>query len=151
MPIEATRTVRGALAGAVAAGVWAAQQPLDKRVFRSSYDDVEVLGRLVAGRRPDWYAAGLALHIQNGALFGAVYANVAPRAALPPAARGVAAALLEHVALWPLGRLTDRYHPFRADLPVLTGDRRAWCQVAWRHALFGLVLGELEHRLNADR
>jgi hypothetical protein len=63
----------------------------------------------------------------------------------------VAAALLEHVALWPLGRLTDRYHPFRADLPVLTGDRRAWWQVAWRHALFGLVLGELEHRLNADR
>jgi hypothetical protein len=150
MPIDATRTLRGALAGAVAAGVWAAQQPLDKRAFGSSYDDVELLGRLVAGNRPDSYAAGLALHLQNGALFGALYANVAPSVPLPPAARGVAAGLLEHVALWPAGRLTDRYHPRRGDVPMLTGNRRAWWQAAWRHALFGLVLGELEHWLNAE-
>jgi hypothetical protein len=150
MPIDVTRTLRGALAGAVAAGVWAAQQPLDKRAFRSSYDDVELLGRLVAGQRPDRYAAGLALHLQNGALFGALYANVAPSVPLPPAARGVAAGLLEHVVLWPAARLTDRYHPRRGDLPVLTGNRRAWWQAAWRHALFGLLLGELEHWLNAE-
>jgi hypothetical protein len=150
MPIDATRTVRGALAGAVAAGVWAAQQPLDKRVFRSSYDDVELLGRLVAGARPDWYAAGLALHLQNGALFGAAYANVAPAVPLPPVTRGVAAALLEHVVLWPTTWLTDRHHPRRDQLPVLAGNRRAWWQAAWRHALFGAVLGGLEAWLNAE-
>ena len=32
----------------VAAGVWAAQQPLDKRVFECGYDDVELLGKLAA-------------------------------------------------------------------------------------------------------
>ena len=29
-------------------------------------------------------------------------------------------------------------------------DRRAFAQSAWRHALFGLVLGELERRLNPE-
>jgi hypothetical protein len=148
MPIDATRTLRGALAGAVAAGVWAAQQPLDKRVFGSSYDDVELLGRLAVGRRPGWYPAGLVLHLQNGALFGALYANVAPHVPLPPAAKGIVAGLVEHVGLWPAGRVTDRHHPRRGELPVLTGNTRAWWQAAWRHALFGLVLGELERRLN---
>jgi hypothetical protein len=33
MAFDRVRTARGALAGAVAAGVWAAQQPLDMRVF----------------------------------------------------------------------------------------------------------------------
>ena len=39
-----TRVLRGALAGAAAAGVWGAQQPLDKRVFGVDYDDAELLG-----------------------------------------------------------------------------------------------------------
>ena len=39
-----TRTLRGALAGAAAAAVWAAQQPLDQRVFGVDYDDAELLG-----------------------------------------------------------------------------------------------------------
>src|SRR5215204_5407667 len=71
--VEWQRTVNGALAGAVAAAVWAAQQPLDKRVFRSDYDDVELLGKLVT-RDSGWQAAGLAMHLANGAAFGAVYA-----------------------------------------------------------------------------
>ena len=44
--------------GQLAAAVWAAQQPLDKRVFGSRYDDVELLGKLVT-RGPAWPAAGL--------------------------------------------------------------------------------------------
>jgi hypothetical protein len=32
--------------------------------------------------------------------------------------------------------------------PKLFRDGRAFAQSAWRHALFGLVLGELERRLN---
>ena len=40
---------RGALAGGIAAGLWALQQPLDKRLFASRYDDVELLGRFLAG------------------------------------------------------------------------------------------------------
>jgi hypothetical protein len=150
MAFDRTRTLRGALAGAAAAGVWAAQQPLDKRVFGSGYDDVELLGRAVT-RGPAWYPAGLGLHIANGAMFGAVYSHVAPITPIPAVVRGVAAGLAEHLALWPLVRLSDRVHPARGDLPRLDGNVRAFAQAAWRHALFGLLLGELERRLNADR
>ena len=44
--MDRTRTLRGALAGTVAAGVWLLQQPLDKRIFGCRYDDAELLGRL---------------------------------------------------------------------------------------------------------
>jgi xanthosine utilization system XapX-like protein len=136
--MELRRIPSGALAGAVGAAVWAAQQPLDKRVFGSDYDDVELLGKLVT--REGRQVTGLAIHLANGAAFGAVYSLVRPLIPGPPQTAGVAAALGEHVATWPLTALIDR---------KLTGDRRAFAQSAWRHALFGLVLGELERRLNS--
>jgi hypothetical protein len=145
---DRNRTLRGAVCGAVAAAVWALQQPLDKLVFSSEYDDVELLGKAVT-RGDGWYPAGLALHRENGAVFGAVYANVAPLLPIPPALRGPAAALAEHVALWPLGAVTDRFHPARKELPKLARNRRAFAQATWRHLLFGIVLGELERRVNA--
>jgi len=136
--MELRRIPSGALAGAVGAAVWAAQQPLDKRVFGSDYDDVELLGKLAGRDGPQ--VTGLAIHLVNGAAFGAVYSLVRPLIPGPPQTAGVAAALGEHVATWPLTALIDR---------KLTGDRRAFAQSAWRHALFGLVLGELERRLNS--
>ena len=147
--IDRIRTLRGAVCGAVAAAVWALEQPLDKLAFGSRYDDVELLGKAVT-RGDGWYPAGLALHMQNGALFGAVYANVAPVVPLPPVLRGPAVALAQHVAFWPLGALSDRFHPARRELPAFAGNRRAFAQSAWRHLLFGVVLGELERRLNAE-
>jgi hypothetical protein len=146
--IDRTRTLRGAVCGAVAAAIWALEQPLDKLVFSCRYDDVELLGKAIT-REDGWYPVGLALHMQNGAMFGAVYANLAPALPLPPVLRGPFLALAEHVAFWPLVALTDRYHPAREELPKLGGNRRAFAQAAWRHALFGLVVGELERRLNA--
>lgn len=140
--------MNGALAGAVAAAVWAAQQPLDKRVFRSGYDDVELLGKAVT-RESSWPVAGVALHLQTGAAFGALYAQLRPFLPGPPLLGGVIAGMAEHVALWPLGRLIDRYHPARGDLTGLEGNRRAFGQAMWRHLVFGVVLGELERRLNA--
>jgi hypothetical protein len=128
--------------------VWALEQPLDKLVFSSSYDDVELLGKALT-RGDGWYPAGLALHVQNGALFGAAYANLAPLLPLHPAMRGPTVALLEHLAFWPLTTVTDRLHPARKELPALVANRKAFAQAAWRHLLFGIVLGELERRLNA--
>jgi hypothetical protein len=130
--------------------VWALAQPLDKLAFRSSYDAVELLGRAITSGE-GWYPIGLALHIQNGALFGAIYANVAPTMPLPPELRGPFAALLEHLATWPLTALSDRIHPARRQLPALGGNRRAFAQSLWRHLLFGLVLGELERRLSEQQ
>jgi hypothetical protein len=145
--VEFQRSVNGALAGAVAAAIWAAQQPLDKRLFRSGYDDVELLGKLVA-RDSSWPMAGFALHVQSGAAFGAAYSQLRPFIPGPPVARAMLAAVAEHLVLWPLGHLSDRYHPARRDLTPLRGNRRAFAQATWRHMLFGVVLGELERRLN---
>ena len=147
--IDRTRTLRGAVCGAVAAAVWALEQPLDKVVFRSRYDDVELLGRAVV-RSENWYPVGLAWHMQNGALFGAVYANLAPVLPVPPAARGPLVSLAENFISWPLGHVSDRIHPARRELPKLGGNRRALAQATWRHLLFGVVLGELERRVNAE-
>jgi hypothetical protein len=147
--LDRTRTLRGAVSGVVAAAVWAVQQPLDKAVLSSRYDDVEILGKAVT-RGDGWYPIGLALHMSNGALFGAVYANVAPALPIPPILRGPAVGLAEHVALWPLVALIDRLHPAREELPGLSGNRVGFLQAAWRHLLFGLVLGEIERRVNAE-
>jgi hypothetical protein len=143
-----SRTLRGAVCGAVASVLWAVQQPLDKALFSSRYDDVEVLGRAVRNGS-GWYPIGLALHAQNGALFGAMYANVAPALPIAPVLRGPAVAMTELVATWPLAALSDRFHPARDQLPALYRSRRAFAQAAWRHLLFGFVLGELERRLRA--
>jgi hypothetical protein len=145
MAWETTRALRGALAGGVAAGVWAAQQPLDKRVFGVDYDDADVLGRFVAHGRAG-YLAGLGLHLGNGALFGALYSQVAPALPLPRVLRGPLAGLAEHLATWPAVLALDRA-PAKRPLPRLS-DWPAFAQATWRHLLFGTVLGELERRLN---
>ena len=141
--------LRGALAGAVAAGVWAAQQPLDRRVFGVDYDDAELLGTAITHRRgtPQSMVLGSALHVANGALFGALYSVVAPSVPGPAPARGVAAGLAEHVGTWPLTRFLH-LHPADGDFPQLWGNHAAFAQATWRHALFGAVLGTIERRLN---
>jgi hypothetical protein len=65
-------TWRGAVAGAVATVVMTLEQPLDQRLFDSRYDDVEILGKLVT-RGDHWRGVGWALHVENGAIFGAAY------------------------------------------------------------------------------
>jgi len=144
---DRTRTLRGAALGALAATVWALAQPLDKRLFRSEYDDVELLGRAVCSG-DGWYPVGMALHVQNGALFGAVYANVAPGIPLPPALRGPVLGAAEHLATWPLVLLGVRLHPARAVLQPRACNWRAFAKALWEHALFGLLLGELDRRLS---
>ena len=145
-----SRSVNGAIAGSLAAAIWAAQQPLDKRVFDVPYDDVELLGKAVT-RGSEWPAIGLGLHIANGAAFGALYAQLRPFLFGPPVLRAVTMALAENFASWPLTRVADEHHHAKRDLPKLGGYARALAQATWRHALFGLVLGIVEQRLNARR
>lgn len=133
----------------MAAAIWGLQQPLDKLVFSSRYDDLEILGKAVT-RGEAWYPIGFAMHMANGALFGAAYANVAPALPMPAPLRGPAVALFEHVAMWPLGAVSDRVHPARGEMPKLSGNRAAFLQSTWRHLLFGAILGELERRVNAE-
>jgi hypothetical protein len=139
----ASRT-RSAVAGSVAALVWAAQEPLDQRVLGCDYSDVAVLGKGVT-RGQHWRAAGLAIHAVNGAAFGLAFHEA--RRHLPVDGRRLAVgmALAEHLALYPLCYLVDRYHPARGEpgVPPLLESGRAFAQATWRHTLFGVVLGRL--------
>src|SRR4051795_13309120 len=107
-------SLRAGIAGAVAATVMTLEQPLDKHLFDSEYDDVEILGKLVT-RGDEWRPIGTALHVQNGAIFGAIYAQLKPFLPGPAPVRGLLAALAENTLLWPGVELIDRHHPARKD------------------------------------
>ena len=140
-------SLRGGVAGAVATVVMTLEQPLDKRLFDSKYDDVEILGKFVT-RDDHWQPIGWVLHVQNGAILGAAYARLRPSLPGPAVVRGLLVGLVEHVAAWPLTLLFDRYHPAREQLPKLAANPRAFGQATIRHAVFGSVLGLLEDALN---
>lgn len=135
---------RSAAAGAVAAAVWALQEPIDQRLVGCDYSDVAVLGKGVTRGR-HWRAVGRAMHTMNGALFGLAYHEARSRIPADPRRLAVGMALAEHVALYPLCALIDRYHPARGEegVPPLLTSPRAFAQATWRHGLFGFVLGRL--------
>ena len=139
--------LRGGIAGALATVVMTLEQPLDKRLFNSTYDDVEILGKLVTHGR-HWRSIGFALHVQNGAIFGVAYTRLKPSLPGPAVLRGLLVGLVEHVGAWPLTVIFDRYHPARKELPKLASNPRAFGQATVRHAVFGVVLGLLEDQLN---
>jgi hypothetical protein len=113
------------------------------RILRHDYSDVALLGKFVTRSRA-WPVAGLAIHAANGALFGLAFEEVRRRSSLPPRRLAFGLALAEHVTLFPLGVLVDRYHPARGEPGVVdVSSAPAFAQATWRHALFGAVLGGL--------
>jgi len=124
--------------------VWAGLEPIDRRVFGCDYSDVALLGKAVT-RSSAWPAVGLALHVLNGAVFGLAFDELRRRTQLPKRRLAVAAALGEHVALYPLCWFVDRYHPARGErgVPALLRNRRAFAQATARHVVFGVTLGRL--------
>ena len=109
-------------------------------IFRTPYSDVRLLGRVVTRRR-GWPAVGLAVHLANGAVFGAAFARLGLRGTR----QGVAAAQLENLLLWPGMLVLDRIHPDRRSgaWPPLFTDRRVVGYEIAAHALFGALLGRL--------
>ncbi|MGZ8650289.1 MAG: hypothetical protein ACXW08_16940 [Solirubrobacteraceae bacterium] len=138
--------LRAAAAGATAATVWAALEPLDRRLLRCDYSDGAILGKAVSRRH--WLRVGVALHAANGAAFGLAFDEVRRRTEISPRRLALAMALAEHIALYPLCFFIDRYHPARGEpgLPPLLRNPRAFAQATLRHAVFGLVLGQLADR-----
>jgi len=136
-------SARAAAAGATAALVWAAAEPLDRRLFGCDYSDTALLGKAFSRRH--WRPIGLAMHAFNGAAFGLAFDVVRRRTSARPVPLAVGMAVAENAALWPLCVLVDRYHPARGEpgVPPLARNGRAFAQATWRHVLFGTLLGLL--------
>ena len=134
---------RSAVAGAVSATAWGILEPVDQRLFRCDYSDIALLGKAVS--RHHWRPVGFAWHAANGALFGVAYAELRSRTGWRSRHVALGLALAEHVALYPLAYLVDRFHPARGEpgVPALLRNPRAFAQAGARHALFGLLFGRL--------
>ena len=130
--------MRGMLAGVVAAGVWAAAEPaLGRALGVPWYSDRRLLGGLFRVG-PE---AAIAIHLVNGAVFGAAF----ERLGLRGPASGVVMAQAESLSLWPAMRVVDHVHEDRRSggWPPLWGNRRVFAYEVAAHALFGAVLGGL--------
>jgi hypothetical protein len=136
--------MRGALAGAAAAAVWQACDPVLKRAFGTPYTDSQLIGPFITRGRLE-RLANLATHASAGAGFGFVFARLGGRGV----GQGVSAALVENAFLWPGIAVFDRIHPKRRDgtWPPLARDPRVFASATAGHVLFGALLGLLvRHR-----
>jgi len=135
--------VRAALAGAAAAGAWAAVEPAARRLCGTPYSDLRLLGR-IATAGPAWRVAGLAMHLGNGAAFGVALDRLGGRGWR----QGLAAAMVETAGTWPGMVLIDRFHPDRRDghWPPLVRHGPTIAEQILVHAVFGVVLGVLLDR-----
>ena len=135
--------MRGAAAGAAAAAAWSASEPILRRLTGTTYSNDRLLGRF-ATRSRAWPVAGLALHLANGAVFGAAF----ERLGLQGVKAGIVAAEVENTLAWPAMAIVDRIHPDRRDgtWPPLVRSSRVAAQEVAGHAIFGAVLGALAGR-----
>jgi hypothetical protein len=135
--------LRGALAGIAAAAAWALAEPAAARAFRTpaGYSDLRLLGALLTRDGERWRSVGLAAHVANGAVFGALFTAAGGRGWK----LGFAAAQMENLVLWPGMAVVDRLHPDRRSgaWPPLLTNGRVFAYEAAVHALFGVVLGTL--------
>lgn len=140
----------GAAAGTCAAALWAAQEPLDTKVFTVSYSDPELLGRVFSQKSLNRQIIGYGWHVTNGMLFGCLYSTT--KKFFPKQCSGwqtgLIAGLAEHLATWPSTKFVSKLHPNPQAFPQLYGNRKAFLQATWRHALFGVALGIIEEKLS---
>ncbi len=138
-----TRNVRGGIAGAVAATLWTAADPVLDRIFRTPYADSKLLGPFIT-EGPLEPVANAATHAAGGFAFGYVFSRLGGRGVK----NGVAAALAENTPLWPTLAVFDRIHPKRrrGEWPKLATNPRVFAQATTGHALFGVLLGLLSKR-----
>jgi hypothetical protein len=129
------------LPGIAAAAVWAAAEPLVGRALGVPwYSDARLVGRTLT-KGPLWRPLGIAVHLANGATFGAVFAGLGGRGWK----QGVLAAEAESALLWPGMAVIDRIHADRrsGEWPPLLVNGRVFAYEVVVHAIFGAVLGAL--------
>lgn len=142
--------VRGALAGMIGSVAFALVMALDLRLVRYQFNDFTLLGRVFSRDRRVWQPLGAALHLANGAAFGAYYAPVRRLLPGPDWLRGVMYAEGLNLLLWPLMLLVDRYHPARRTGELAPAwSRRNYAVNVLRHLAYGAVL-EWVYRPHGD-
>ena len=132
------------MAGAMAATLWTAADPVLERTFRTPYADAKLLGPFIT-QGPLEPVANLVTHAADGFAFGYLFARFGGRGVK----NGVAAALAENTLLWPTLAVFDRIHPKRrsGEWPPLVSNPRVFAQATTGHALFGVLLGLLSRRI----
>ncbi len=130
--------MRGAIVGAVAAAIWNGYDPLLKKAFGTPYTDSQVLGPFITQGEHEWLA-NLVTHMGGGFAFGWAFERLGGHGVK----RGVAAAVVENTALWPLIGLLEPLHPKRrsGEWPPLLTNGRAFASATVGHAVFGALLG----------
>jgi hypothetical protein len=120
-----------------AAAMWAAAEPALRRLFRTQYTDVRLIGAPLSQRH--WRLAGTTVHLLNGAAAGVLFRRLGLRGWKA----GIAAAQIESAALWPGMAVVDRFHPDRRSgaWPPLLRNPSVFGQEVAAHAIFGAVLG----------
>jgi hypothetical protein len=127
--------------GIAAAAVWAAAEPLVGRALGVPwYSDARLVGRALT-KGHHWRPLGIAVHVGNGAMFGAVFAGLGGSGWK----QGVLAAEAESFLLWPGMAAIDRIHADRRSgkWPPLFFNGRVFAYEVVVHAIFGAVLGAL--------
>jgi hypothetical protein len=137
------RNLRGGIAGALAATIWTAVDPLLDRVFGTLYADSKLLGPFIT-QGPLEPVANAVTHAAGGFVFGYVCSRLGGRGVK----NGVGAAVAENTLFWPLLAVFDRIHPKRrsGEWPPLVSNPRVFAQATTGHALFGLLLGVFTRR-----
>jgi hypothetical protein len=132
-----------ALAGAIAAAVWIATEPITRRLAGGTHRELRLISGLLVGKRGG-NALGLAVHLANGAAFGVAFNRLGGRGVR----QAVVAAQLENAILWPGMAVADRVHPDvrSGRWPRLFSDRGTIVQEIGGHLVFGVVLGALVRR-----
>jgi hypothetical protein len=134
------RDSHAALAGAAAAAVWIAAEPITRRLAGGTHRELRLISGLLAGKRGG-NALGLAVHLANGAAFGVAFNRLGGRGVR----QAVVAAQAENAILWPGMAIADRVHPDvrSGRWPRLVSDRGTIVQEIGGHLVFGVVLGVL--------
>ena len=138
-----TRNVRGGIAGAVAATLWTAADPVLERAFGTPYADAKLLGPFITEGSLE-PLANAATHAAGGFAFGYLFTRLGGRGVK----NGVVAALAENTLFWPGLAVFDRIHPKRrrGEWPPLVSNPRVFAQATTGHVLFGVLLGLLSPR-----
>jgi hypothetical protein len=107
-----------------------------------------LLGRLVTSDDDLIRPIGLAMHLLNGALLGAVYGLVAhDRLPGPPLSRGLLFTMAETVGLYPLAALENLHPGIREGRLEPYTTPVAFAQQVVRHVAYGAALGPVTDRL----